>query len=121
MTHNTAQYRATTVHLFIYPKFYSIYFVWFFKANYGKIIRFLKVSVLNAMPTALVWLEVVTGGCTESTNHSECSPGSSGHFVPSHVMKTQNFEYYQKSVFCHTLRTHMGMKEWFARVAQAGA
>jgi hypothetical protein len=36
-------------------------------------------------------------------------------------MKTQNFEISQKSVFGRNSEAHMGMKEWFARVAQTGA
>jgi hypothetical protein len=33
----------------------------------------------------------------------------------SHAMITQSFEIIQKSVFGRTLKSHMGMKGWFAR------
>ncbi len=37
----------------------------------------------------------------------------------SHAMITQSFEIIQKSVFGRTLKAHMGMKGWFARVGPA--
>ncbi len=89
--------------------------------NYGKIIRFLKVWVFNIMSIALVCLNVVPCGCAEPTDHYGCSIGQSGHFGGSHAMITQHFENSQKSVFYRTLEAHMGMKGWFARVAQTGA
>jgi hypothetical protein len=83
--------------------------------NYGKIIRFLKVSVFNSMSIALVFLKVVPGGCAKFPDHYRCSIGQSGHFGGSHAMKTQRCENSQKSEFCRTLLVNMSMKYWFAR------
>ncbi len=59
---------------------------------------------------------MVFTGHTEPTGHYGWSLGQSVHFGGSHAMIIQNFENFQKSVFRHTLRAHMGMKGWFARV-----
>jgi hypothetical protein len=90
-------------------------------SNYGKIIRFLKVSVFSVIPTTLVWLNVVPGGHAEPTGHYGCSLGHSDRFGGSYITITQRFENSQKSVFGRRLEAHTGMKGWFARVGHTGA
>jgi hypothetical protein len=87
--------------------------------NYGKIIRFLKVSGFNAMEIALVCLNMVPTGHTEPTGHYGCSRSQSGHFGGSSVMEPpQSFENSQKSAFCQSLVVDMSMSlaYWLARV-----
>jgi hypothetical protein len=50
-------------------------------------------------------------GAHWTTGHYGCLLGQSGHFGGSHAMITQNVEKILKSVFCHTLRANMGIKE----------
>jgi hypothetical protein len=89
--------------------------------NYGKIIRFLKGSVFNAMSTTSLCLNVMHTGHTEPTCHSECSPGQFDHFGGSLAMLTQSFENIQKLVFRRTLGSCMCTKVWFSRAVQKGA
>jgi hypothetical protein len=69
--------------------------------------------VFNALPNALVCLNMLHTGYVEPNGHCGCSSGQSGHFDWSHItyhMKTQSFENIQKSVFFHILDADLSMK-----------
>jgi hypothetical protein len=99
LTHNSQQPNLVTTS----SNNVFISFIFLNPKNYGKTISFLKVSVFNARSTALVWLNLVPGGCAEPSGHYGWFPGQSGNFGGSHGMITQNFKNSKKSVFFHTL------------------
>jgi ureidoglycolate hydrolase len=77
--------------------------------NYGKTIRFLKVSGFSVSSTTLVCLNMVQTTHAEPTGHSGRSPGQSDHFSESHTIETQSFENFKNRPYFGGPYVHEGM------------